>query len=289
MIEVVSVQFQDAGKVYYFKPCEEPLTAGDYVIADTEKGEAVGKVIAPVRTLSLEEIVLPLKSIIRKMTAGDRVTLKQLKNEETEALRICQELITQHGLPMKLIDAQYAFNKSYLMFYFSSEGRVDFRALVKDLARTFKTRIELRQIGVRDVAKKLGGVGICGQRLCCSAWLREFDSISIKMSKAQYLSLNPNKMSGVCGRLMCCLRYEEETYKRLSEAFPDMESKVKTPQGCGTVKNINIFTEQIIVHLDQGGEDVFTLDDISPVKSEPLKDKDVVIDDHENQDREADS
>ncbi|HHH84554.1 MAG TPA: stage 0 sporulation protein [Firmicutes bacterium] len=288
MIEVVSVQFQDAGKIYFFKPCEEPLVAGDYVIADTEKGEAVGKVISPAKTLSLEEIVLPLKSVIRKMTAGDWVTLKQLRNEEKEALRICQELIVQHGLPMKLIDAQYAFNKSYLMFYFSSDGRVDFRALVKDLARTFKTRIELRQIGVRDVAKKMDGVGICGQRLCCSAWLREFDSISIKMSKAQYLSLNPNKMSGVCGRLMCCLRYEEETYKKLSEAFPDLESRVRTPRGCGSVKNINIFTEQIIIHLDKGGEGVFTLNEISPVKAEPLKDKDVVIDHKENRDREAD-
>lgn len=289
MIEVVSVQFQDAGKIYYFKPCDEPLAAGDYVIADTEKGQAVGKVLAPARTLSLEEIVLPLKNVIRKMTAGDWATLRQLKSDEKEALRVCQEFITQHGLPMKLIDARYAFNKSYLMFYFSSEGRVDFRALVKDLARTFKTRIELRQIGVRDVAKKLGGVGICGQQLCCSTWLREFDSISIKMSKAQYLSLNPNKMSGVCGRLMCCLRFEEETYKKLAEAFPDMESRVKTPQGPGSVKNINIFTDQIIVQLDRGGEETYTLEEISPVKAEPLKNKDVVIDDKENHDREADS
>ncbi|HDS02555.1 MAG TPA: stage 0 sporulation protein [Firmicutes bacterium] len=289
MIEVVSVQFQDAGKLYYFKPCEETLLPGDFVIADTEKGETVGKVITPALSLSLEEIVLPLKNVLRKMTAGDWGTVRQLKNEEKEALRICAEMVKEHGLPMKLIGCQYSFNKSYLMFYFSSEGRVDFRALVKDLARVFKTRIELRQIGVRDVAKRLDGVGICGQRLCCSAWLREFDSISIKMSKAQHLSLNPNKMSGVCGRLMCCLRYEEETYKKLSEAFPDMDSRVKTPKGCGTVRNINIFTGKIFVHLDHGGDCSCSLEEINPVKAEPLKDKDIVIKDQEINNAEADS
>ncbi len=164
---------------------------------------------------------------------------------------------------MKLIEAQYAFNKSYLMFFFSAEGRVDFRALVKDLAKIFRTRIELRQIGVRDMAKKMGGVGICGRQLCCSTWLREFDSISIKMSKAQYLSLNPNKMSGVCGRLMCCLRYEEETYKELAREFPDLESRVDTPDGKGYVKSINIFSRQVAVHHDGGGEHFWDLDELT--------------------------
>ncbi len=265
MIEVVAVQFYDAGKIYYFKPCEEGLSPGDKVIVDTEKGQVVGKIMSVNKSVPLEDIVLPLKEVLRKLTPEDEVTIKALKEEEKEALRICGEKIREHGLPMKLIEAQYAFNKGYLMFFFSAEGRVDFRALVKDLAKIFRTRIELRQIGVRDMAKKMGGVGICGRNLCCSTWLREFDSISIKMSKAQYLSLNPNKMSGVCGRLMCCLRYEEEVYKALTEEFPEVDTAIMTPSGKGRVKGINIFSRQVSVHLDSGEESFWQLDELTSI------------------------
>ena len=277
MIEVVTVSFSRAGKLYYFKPNGEELKAGDAVIVNTEKGEVVGKVIKPLERVPLEKIVLPLKEVIRKMTESDWVVYRQLQKEEEEALKICERKIEEHGLKMKLIAAQYAFNKGYLMFFFSADGRVDFRALVKDLAKIFRTRIELRQIGVRDVAKMLGGIGVCGQELCCSKWLRSFDSVSIKMSKAQYLSLNPSRMSGVCGRLMCCLRYEEDIYKEIAKKFPDVDTLVETERGEGIIKNINVFTKQVFVLLNDGAEMTFDLDEIT-VKDIKTIDEDVEID-----------
>lgn len=268
MIDVVGVSFSRAGKMYYFKPTEEPLAVGDHVLADTEKGLIVARVVQAPKKVPLEEVVLPLKDIIRKMTDNDWEQLKKLAREEEEAIRTCEEQVRENGLHMKIIGAQYAFDKAYLMFFFSADGRVDFRKLVKDLAKVFRTRIELRQIGVRDVAKMLGGLGTCGRELCCKTWLREFDSISIKMSKAQYMSINPNKMSGLCGRLMCCLRYEEGMYEDLANEFPDIDARVATPNGDGIVKNINVFTKQVFVLLDSGAEELIDSVDVKIISTE---------------------
>ncbi len=284
MIEVVGVSFSRAGKMYYFKPPTEPIVLGDHVLADTEKGLIVARVVQPPKTVPLEQVVLPLKDIIRKMTEDDWEQLKKLSREEEEAIRVCNEQVELNALKMKIIGAQYAFDKAYLMFFFSADGRIDFRKLVKDLAKIFRTRIELRQIGVRDVAKMLGGLGTCGRELCCKTWLREFDSISIKMSKAQYLSINPNKMSGLCGRLMCCLRYEEGMYEDLANEFPDIDARVATPNGDGIVKNINVFTKQVFVLLDSGAEELLELADVKVTASEGAQKINEIIEVKEKED-----
>lgn len=268
MIEVLKVQFHNAGELYYFKPPDKELKKGDYVIVETEKGQSVAEVVTPREKKSIKNITLPLKKVVRKMNEEDWEKYKKLQKEEKEALKICKEKVKKHELPMKLIDSRYAFDKNFLMFYFSAEGRVDFRELVRDLAKEFKTRIELRQIGVRDVTKMMGGMGICGKKLCCSQWLRDFDSISVNMAKAQYLSLNPSKMSGLCGRLRCCLKYEMEQYEEMSERYPEIGDSVMTPNGKGEVKNINIFTEQVFVVLkDSGAEIMIDNKEIKPVKN----------------------
>ncbi len=256
MIEVIGVQFHQAGNIYYFKPNDEEINKGDKIIVESEKGKCVAEVVEPKKKKSIEDIVLPLKKVVRKMTRDDYDYYEKLKKEEEEALEICETKVKEHGLPMKLIEAKYAFDKKFIMFYFSAEGRVDFRELVRDLAKIFKTRIELRQIGVRDATKMMGGMGICGRKLCCSQWLRNFESVSVNMAKAQYLSLNPSKMSGLCGRLRCCLRYEKEQYEEMSEKYPNIGSRIKTPNGKGEVKNINIFTETVFVVLDDSEAEI---------------------------------
>jgi len=212
MPTVVGVSFKSAGKVYYFDPDGFSLGFGDWVIVETARGTEIGQVVVTVREVKEEDIVQPLKPVIRKATADDLAQHGENRKQEEEALKICEEKIDQHDLPMKLIDVEFTFDRKKIIFYFTAEGRVDFRELVKDLARIFRTRIELRQIGVRDEAKMIGGMGPCGRKLCCQSFLRNFEPVSIRMAKAQDLALNPAKISGVCGRLMCCLRYECEAY-----------------------------------------------------------------------------
>ena len=211
MIKVIGVRFRKAGKVYYFDPAQMEIKMGDHVIVETARGIEFGEVVLGVREVDEKKVIQPLKSVIRMATKNDEELERKNKEKEHEAFQICQEKIRKHELQMKLIDAEYTFDNNKLLFYFTADGRIDFRELVKDLAAIFKTRIELRQIGVRDETKILGGVGICGRPLCCHSYLSEFIPVSIKMAKEQNLSLNPTKISGVCGRLMCCLKYEEET------------------------------------------------------------------------------
>lgn len=210
MPSVVGVRFKRAGKVYYFDPAQIDLQTGDHVIVETARGLEYGEVVSPVREVQTEDVVAPLKAVIRKATPEDAIQLAENKDKEEEAFSVGVERIAAHGLQMKLVDVEHTFDGSKIIFYFTADGRVDFRELVKDLASIFRTRIELRQIGVRDEAKMLGGLGTCGRALCCSTFLGDFAPVSIKMAKEQNLSLNPGKISGLCGRLMCCLRYESE-------------------------------------------------------------------------------
>ncbi len=213
MPTVVGVTFKSAGKVYYFDPDGHSLGFGNWVIVETSRGLEIGQIVISAREVKEEDVVQPLKPVLRPATVDDLAQLGENKKQEKEALKICQEKINEHGLPMKLVDVEYTFDRKKIIFYFTAEGRVDFRELVKDLARVFRTRIELRQIGVRDEAKMIGGMGPCGRELCCQSFLRNFEPVSIRMAKAQDLALNPAKISGICGRLMCCLRYESEAYE----------------------------------------------------------------------------
>ena len=250
MIKVIGVRFRKAGKVYYFDPAQMEIKMGDHVIVETARGIEFGEVVLGVREVDEKKVIQPLKSVIRMATKNDEELERKNKEKEHEAFQICQEKIRKHELQMKLIDAEYTFDNNKLLFYFTADGRIDFRELVKDLAAVFKTRIELRQIGVRDETKILGGVGICGRPLCCHSYLSEFIPVSIKMAKEQNLSLNPTKISGVCGRLMCCLKYENHMYcckeggcKRNCGndrvEIPKLGSLVVTPLGEGKVTGIN--------------------------------------------------
>ena len=235
LTEVVGVRFKDEGKVYYFAPGAVSFSKGDAVIVETARGPEYGIIWVANRQVRDSEIIKPLKEVMRCATDEDKKHHTENKAKETEAFRICNEKISQHGLDMKLVEAQYTFDNSKLLFYFTSAGRVDFRELVKDLASVFRTRIELRQIGIRDEAKLMGGLGACGRPLCCATFLSDFGQVSIKMAKEQSLSLNSSKISGVCGRLMCCLRYEHEAYVEEIRLTPPVDSVVKTPDGVGTV------------------------------------------------------
>ncbi|MBR5881392.1 MAG: stage 0 sporulation family protein [Clostridia bacterium] len=235
MTEVVGVRFKEEGKVYYFAPGKLQFTKGDPIIVETARGPEYGTVWVANRKVRDSEIIKPLKEVMRRATPEDLKHHKENKAKEAEAFRICGEKIAHHGLDMKLVEAQYTFDNSKLLFYFTSAGRVDFRELVKDLASVFRTRIELRQIGIRDEAKLMGGLGACGRPLCCATFLSDFGQVSIKMAKEQSLSLNSSKISGVCGRLMCCLRYEHEAYVEEIKLTPPVDSVVKTPDGVGTV------------------------------------------------------
>lgn len=250
MINVVGVRFRTAGKIYYFDPCNMKLKKGDMVIVETARGIECGSIVVANQEVVDEEVVAPLKNVIRKADDEDLKQVDENKQKEVEAFSICLEKIKKHELDMKLIDVEYTFDNNKVLFYFTADGRVDFRELVKDLASVFRTRIELRQIGVRDEAKMLGGIGACGRSLCCSSHLAEFHPVSIKMAKEQSLSLNPTKISGTCGRLMCCLKYEQDTYEYLLKKTPKIEAVVQTPNGQGTVIQVNLLKGKVRVKLD---------------------------------------
>ena len=237
--EVVGICFKDGGKIYYFEPNGTNPSVGDFAIVETSRGMEFGKIACAKKSVKTEDVVQPLRQIIRIATDDDKKTNEENKKKEAEALKICQVKISEHGLEMKLVESEYTFDCSKLTFYFTADGRIDFRDLVKDLASTFRTRIELRQIGIRDEAKFMGGLGICGRPFCCSSFLPDFVQVSIKMAKEQNLSLNSAKISGACGRLMCCLRYEYETYIQEAKLTPPVDSTVKTEDGIGTVTETN--------------------------------------------------
>jgi len=248
---VVGVRFKAAGKVYYFDPGDLFLSVGDGVIVETSRGVEFGTVVAGPRDVPDEEVVGALKKVLRRAGDIDMEQLRANQEKETRAYEICTEKITSHGLPMKLVDVEQTFDGNKIIFYFTADGRIDFRELVKDLAAVFRTRIELRQIGVRDEAKMMGGLGCCGRELCCATWLSDFSSVSIRMAKEQNLSLNPTKISGICGRLMCCLKYENEAYEQARECFPEPGKRVLAPDGMGRVTGINIFKQTVSVELQE--------------------------------------
>lgn len=263
---VVGVRFKQAGKVYYFDPDCWELSIGDHVIVETAKGLEYGQVVSGPKDVDESEIVAPLKKVIRIATDDDQQRVEENEAKVREAFNICVQKIAEHDLHMKLIDAEYTFDRNKLIFYFTSEERVDFRELVKDLAAIFKTRIELRQIGVRDEAKMMGGLGPCGRPVCCNTFLGEFMPVSIKMAKEQDLALNPCKISGMCGRLMCCLKYEQHFYEQQLSNMPKCNSKVLTPKGIGVVQEINVLLNKIKVKLtrpdDSAEIEVFDAGDI---------------------------
>lgn len=250
MVEIIGIRFKEVGKVYYFSPNNKKVTAGDKVIVETARGVECGEVVIPNRNVDDKEIVQPLKPIIRVATPDDMKRIKENEAKETEIMKTFTKKIAEHNLKMKPIDVEYTFDGSKILFYFSAESRVDFRELVKDLASVYRTRIELRQIGVRDEAKMLGGLGICGRPFCCASFLGEFQPVSIKMAKEQSLSLNPTKISGTCGRLMCCLKYEQDSYDALLKITPKVGALVETPEGNGRVEDANILTGVLKVKLD---------------------------------------
>lgn len=249
MVTVVGIRFKKAGKIYYFDPSDLDISKDSSVIVETARGIEFGECVIGPKQINENEIVAPLKSVLRKATEEDIKIHEDNKNKEVEAFRICSEKIEQHGLVMKLIDVEYTFDNNKVIFYFTADGRVDFRELVKDLATIFKTRIELRQIGVRDEAKMVGGLGPCGRSLCCSTFLGDFASVSIKMAKEQNLSLNPTKISGICGRLMCCLNYEQSTYEDIRKRLPRVGSVVSTSKGKGEVVSNSVVNEKVKVRL----------------------------------------
>lgn len=245
MIKVVGVRFKKAGKIYYFGPNELNINKGDYVVVETARGVEFGECVIGIKEIKEEDVIPPLKSVLRIADENDIAKHKENKDKEEEALNICISKIEEHGLKMKLIDVEYTFDNNKVIFYFTADGRVDFRELVKDLATIFKTRIELRQIGVRDETKMQGGIGICGRNLCCNKFLSDFQPVSIKMAKDQSLSLNPIKISGICGRLMCCLKYEEDVYVEIRGRLPEVGDFVQTPDGRGEVLSVNVLREQV--------------------------------------------
>ncbi len=249
MYEVVGVRFKKAGKIYYFSPEDLPVEKDHYVIVETARGVEYGKVVIGKKTVGEADVVLPLKKVIRVADHTDAKQVEENKAAAKHAFDVCYTKIKEHSLEMKLVDVEYTFDRNKIIFYFTADGRVDFRELVKDLAAVFRTRIELRQIGVRDEAKMLGGIGPCGRLLCCSTFLGDFEPVSIKMAKDQSLSLNPAKISGLCGRLMCCLKYENDNYESSKEELPDIGAMVSTPMGTGRVLGVNILDRNVQVDL----------------------------------------
>ena len=255
MIKVIGVRFRTAGKIYFFDPVEFDIKRGDHVIVETARGVEYGTVVCDPKEVEEDQVVQPLKAVLRVATAKDDEQEKNNKEKEREAFKICLEKIRKHELDMKLIDAEYTFDNNKVLFYFTADGRIDFRELVKDLAAVFKTRIELRQIGVRDETKILGGIGSCGRPLCCHTHLSEFVPVSIKMAKEQNLSLNPTKISGVCGRLMCCLKHEEETYEELNKNLPNVGDFVNCIDGIkGEVHSVNVLRQLVKVIVEVNDE-----------------------------------
>ena len=269
MVNIVGIRFKRAGKIYYFDPNNLDIKKDDYLIVETARGIEFGECVIGIKEVNEENIVAPLKPVIRIADKNDIEKHKENKGKEQEAFDICLKKIEEHKLQMKLIDVEYSFDNNKVIFYFTADGRVDFRDLVKDLATVFKTRIELRQIGVRDEAKMIGGLGPCGRPMCCTTFLGDFASVSIKMAKEQNLSLNPTKISGICGRLMCCLNYEQETYEEIRKRLPKVGSIVKTVLGNGEVINNNIVKESVRVKLKKNDEEVienFKINDIELIK-----------------------
>jgi len=266
MIKIIGVRFKTGGKVYYFNPNDLPAKKDEYVVVETARGIEMGKVVIEEKEVSEENINKPLKDVIRIATAEDIALSEANREKEKEAYAICLEKIRNHNLEMKLIEVEYTFDGSKILFYFTAEGRVDFRELVKDLATVFKTRIELRQIGIRDETKTLGSIGICGRELCCSKFLGEFEPVSIKMAKEQGLSLNPTKISGICGRLMCCLKYEQENYEELLKVTPKQGALVETPDGKGTVEFVEILKGKVKVRIENEREAVLGEYNVSDIK-----------------------
>ncbi len=272
MLKIIGVRFKTIKKVYYFDPAGLDIKLGDKVIVETAKGVECGEVVIVDREINEKEFSSPIKPVIRIATKQDFATIEKNAQKEKDAFKICEEKIKKHKLKMNLINVEATFDNSKLLFYFTAENRVDFRELVKDLASVFRTRIELRQIGVRDEAKMLGGLGICGQPFCCSRFLGEFQPVSIKMAKDQSLSLNPTKISGTCGRLMCCLKYEQDSYEELLKITPKTGAIVKTSEGKGFVEDSNILTGKLRVKLDKS-DNVITVDkkDVEVIKDAVIK------------------
>ncbi len=255
MVKIIGIRFRQAGKVYFFSPGELDVKAGQHVIVETTRGVEYGKVVLGPKLVEEEKIMQPLKQVIRVSTAEDDKIEEKNKEKEEKAFDVCLEKIKNHNLEMKLIDVEYTFDNNKVLFYFTADGRIDFRELVKDLAAVFKTRIELRQIGVRDETKVVGGISICGRPLCCNTHLSEFVPVSIKMAKEQNLSLNPTKISGVCGRLMCCLKHEEETYEELNSRLPNVGDFVTTDDGLkGEVQGVSVLRQNVKVIVDVNDE-----------------------------------
>lgn len=274
MAEVIGVRFKEVGKIYYFNPDGQELKKGDRVIVETVRGVECGEVALENREISDEEIVKPLKKLIRKADEKDLRTLEENKKKEKNAFGICQKKIADHKLDMKLVDVEYTFDGGKVLFYFTADGRVDFRELVKDLAGVFRTRIELRQIGVRDESKMIGGLGICGRPFCCRSFLGDFQPVSIKMAKEQGLSLNPTKISGTCGRLMCCLKYEQNAYEYLLKITPKPGAIVETAEGAGTVVDFSLLTGTLKVKLHNNPDampKMFSRRDVKLVKDSRIK------------------
>ncbi|MGI6017726.1 MAG: PSP1 domain-containing protein [Marvinbryantia sp.] len=275
MTKIVGVRFRAAGKIYFFDPKNMDIKRGEHVIVETARGIEYGRVVTGTREVESDEVTQPLKPVIRVATAEDDERVRRNREKEKEALAICQEKVRKHKLDMKLIGVEYAFDNNKILFYFTADGRIDFRELVKDLAAVFKTRIELRQIGVRDETKILGGVGICGRPLCCHSYLSEFLPVSIKMAKEQNLSLNPTKISGVCGRLMCCLKNEEETYEYLNSRLPNNGDYVTTDDGFkGEVSSVNVLRQTVKVLIDVDDEKELREYSVDQLKFKPKRRKD---------------
>ena len=266
MVQIVGVRFKNGGKIYYFDPGEFTLKSGTSVIVETSRGIEMGSIAIENRLIDEGSVVQPLKKVVRVATDEDFKTAEESKKKEAEAFEICTRKIKAHNLDMKLVDVEYTFDGSKILFYFTADGRVDFRELVKDLAGVFRTRIELRQIDVRDEAKMIGSYGICGRNLCCSQFLGDFAPVSIKMAKEQGLSLNPTKISGTCGRLMCCLKYEQEAYEDLLKVTPRQGATVSTPDGKGTVMYVNILKGKVKVSIDGGKEKQLSEYDVKDIK-----------------------
>ena len=254
MAEIIGVRFKPVGKTYYFDPQDFEINKGDNVIVETSRGIEYGTVVVGRKEINDDELLKPVKPIMRPAQQEDHERYRENKKKEKEAFDICAEKIKRHGLEMKLIEVEYTFDGSKILFYFTADGRVDFRELVKDLAMVFRTRIELRQIGVRDESKTIGSIGVCGRSLCCSKFLGEFAPVSIKMAKEQGLSLNPSKISGACGRLMCCLKYEQDTYEELLKKLPRHGALVKTPDGNGIVESVSVLKEKVKVSVGEEKE-----------------------------------
>lgn len=283
MITIIGVRFRHGGKVYYFQPGANLIEKGDHVIVETSRGVEYGMVIHGPRLASEEDVVAPVRTIVRKATEQDEEINRRNIQAEKDAMEICREKILKHGLEMKLIETEYTFDGNKILFYFTAEGRVDFRELVKDLAAVFRTRIELRQIGVRDEARACPGIGVCGRSFCCQTFLPDFIPVSIKMAKDQNLSLNPTKISGTCGRLMCCLKYEESTYESLTRGLPSEGDLVQTPDGVGEVLHVNVLRQLLKVGVRQNEKDdveiaEYPLDDVQIVRRKRKNRADTVMD-----------